>query len=163
MTGPPARAVVIGVGNEFRGDDGLGPAVIALLRRLALPDVRLAVSHGEPTELLDLWSGTDVTIVIDAVCCEPATPGRIWTTTAAAMATFTTATSSHALGIPEAVKLGRVLDRVPEELVVIAVESERFDVGTHLSVSVTDALPRVVTTVLAELARHGFSTPPAAR
>ncbi|MCW4355972.1 hydrogenase maturation protease [Hoyosella sp. YIM 151337] len=162
MTGAPAGAVVIGVGNEFRGDDGLGPAVIARLRKLALPGVRLAVSHGEPTELLDLWSGTDLTIVIDAVCCEHTTPGRIWTTTAEAMASFTTATSSHALGIADAVKLGRVLDRVPDELVVIAVEAECFEAGTQLSVPVADALPHVVTTVLAELARHGLSTPPAA-
>ena len=36
-----ALAVVIGAGNEFRRDDGAGPAVIARLRDLAPPGVRL--------------------------------------------------------------------------------------------------------------------------
>ena len=35
-----APVVVIGVGNEFRRDDGAGPAVLARLRDLAPPGVR---------------------------------------------------------------------------------------------------------------------------
>ena len=47
--GPP---VVIGVGEDFRHDDGVGPAVIAELRRMAAlgvlpPDTHLAACFGE--------------------------------------------------------------------------------------------------------------------
>jgi hypothetical protein len=37
----PGRVVVIGVGNEFRRDDGIGPAVVARLRDRAPATVEL--------------------------------------------------------------------------------------------------------------------------
>ena len=43
-----SRVVVIGVGNEFRHDDGIGPAVVARLRGQAPAAVDLLVSDGEP-------------------------------------------------------------------------------------------------------------------
>jgi hypothetical protein len=49
--------VVIGVGNEFRRDDGAGPAVVAKLRDLASPGVELVTMDGEPTRLIEAWTG----------------------------------------------------------------------------------------------------------
>ena len=85
MTGrgdPGRRTVVVGVGNEFRRDDGAGPEVIARLRALqpgdaGLSGVTLALSDGEPGRLIDLWEGTSLAVVIDAVrdtACLPGTP-----------------------------------------------------------------------------------------
>ncbi|MFL6112674.1 MAG: peptidase M52 [Catenulispora sp.] len=66
--GPP---VVIGVGEDFRHDDGVGPAVVAELRRLAAldvlpPDTRLSVCFGEPAALIELWRDARLAIVVDA-------------------------------------------------------------------------------------------------
>ena len=49
-------AVVIGVGNEYRRDDGIGPALVAALADHWLPGVRLVVSDGEPARLMDDWA-----------------------------------------------------------------------------------------------------------
>ena len=70
--------VVIGVGNEFRRDDGLGPEVIGRLRedQRALHGARLMVVD-ELTQLLDAWSGAELVILIDAVRRRLATPGRV--------------------------------------------------------------------------------------
>ena len=62
-----APVVVIGVGNEFRRDDGAGPAVVARLRDLAPPGVRLVITDGEPTRLIDAWAGAALAVVVDAV------------------------------------------------------------------------------------------------
>ncbi|SFK77707.1 hydrogenase maturation protease [Geodermatophilus ruber] len=67
---------VIGIGNEFRRDDGIGPALVARLAARGLPGVRLTVSDGEPTHLLEAWAGRELAVVVDAVHRQPATPGR---------------------------------------------------------------------------------------
>ncbi|WP_433560331.1 hydrogenase maturation protease [Nocardia sp. CA-151230] len=151
------RAVVIGVGNDYRRDDGIGPEVVRYLEKLGLPGVSVEICDGEATGLLDLWADAELAVVVDAVLCEPSTPGRIWRTTVDTLRGLTHATSSHALGIPDALPLGRMLDRVPAELVVIAVEAQRLDLGFGLSGPVAAARPDVVAAVLAELARLGIT------
>ncbi|WP_433527492.1 hydrogenase maturation protease [Nocardia pseudovaccinii] len=152
------QAVVIGVGNEYRSDDGIGPWVARDIEKLRLPGVLVTICDGEPTGLLDAWAGADLAVVVDAVLCEPCTPGRVWRTTVDALRGVTTATSSHALGIPDALPLGQVLGRVPRELVVIAVEAACLDLGVGLSEPVAAARPHVVQAVLAELSRVRIPT-----
>ena len=84
MTGqdnPGQRTVVVGVGNEFRRDDGAGLEVIARLRALqpgdaSLTGVTLALSDGEPGEMIDLWEGARLAVVIDAVRDTTMPPGH---------------------------------------------------------------------------------------
>src|ERR1043165_8817449 len=80
MTG---RVVVIGVGNPFRRDDGVGPAVVEALRDHVPDGTVLAVSDGEPSRMLDLWHGADTVVVVEAVRTHPAWPGRLHTLSAA--------------------------------------------------------------------------------
>ncbi|HEY3089318.1 MAG TPA: hydrogenase maturation protease [Jatrophihabitantaceae bacterium] len=140
---------LIGVGNEFRCDDGIGPAVIASLRDQVPAGVTLTITDGEPTQLLDTWAGADLAVIIDAVMCEPSVPGRIHRTEAvpqpAAMA------STHGLGIPDAVRLARALDQTPQRLVIYAVEAADLGFGHGLTPAVAAALPNVTRAVLAEI------------
>ena len=69
--------MVIGVGNEFRRDDGAGPAVVARLRDLAPPGVRLVITDGEPTRLIEAWAGAALAVVVDAVRAAPPRPGTV--------------------------------------------------------------------------------------
>lgn len=146
--------VVIGIGNPYRCDDGVGPAIVDQLTRLSLPNVEVVTADGEPTQLLDAWTGTDLAVVIDAVLCAPAEPGRIHRTDLHGISTLPAATSSHGLGVPEAVLLGAALDRLPARLVVYAVEAARLDFGTDLSPPVAAAVPEVVAAVLDEIAKE---------
>lgn len=145
--------VVIAVGNPYRCDDGVGPAVLAALRAHVEESVRLVESDGEPTQLLDAWAGAPLAVMIDAVLCEPSTPGRVHRTTLDGTGLGTQAASSHGMGIPEAVRLAEVLDRAPRELIVFAVEAADLGFGTELSGPVRAAVPAVVDAVLDELRR----------
>lgn len=150
--GAPPRAVVIAVGNEYRRDDGVGPVVLAELARCELPpDVALARSDGEPTQLFDAWAGVPLAVVVDAVLTEPSSPGAVHRTTLTGGSLMTGAASTHGLGIPEAVQLAEVLDRAPLQLVVYAVEAGDLGFGVGLSDPVARAVPEVVQAVLAEL------------
>jgi hydrogenase maturation protease len=147
----PPRRVIIGVGNEFRRDDGIGPAVVARLRDQQPGGVALTVTDGEPTQLLDAWAGAELAVVIDAVMCEPSVPGRIHRTEAAPRPAASA--STHGLGIPDAVRLADALDRAPQRLVVYAVEAEDLGFGRGLTPTVAAVLPDLTRAVLSEIPR----------
>ena len=144
------RAVVIGVGNCYRRDDGVGPAAAAEIERQHLPGVRVVICDGDPAGLLEAWAGLDLAIVVDAVRCVPATPGRVHRCPAGQLERGRTA-SSHGLGIPDALALGRALDRCPRRVVVFAVEAADLRPGTGLSRAVATSLPDVVAAIATEL------------
>lgn len=152
MTAP--RAVVIGVGNLYRRDDGIGQALVAAVGELQLPGVVLTVSDGEPSQLLDAWSGADLAVVVDAVLCDPPEPGRIHRTTLGSAAPGSATASTHGLGIPDAVRLAEALNRAPQRLVVFAVEAADIGFGLGLSPAVAASLPELTRAVHAELGAH---------
>ena len=154
------RAAVIGIGNPYRRDDGIGPALVAALERLRPPGVSLTVADGEPSQLLDAWSGAPLAVVVDAVLCEVPAPGRIHRTAlgpvvagaVVAGAGSRAAASTHGLGIPDAIRLAEVLGQAPGRLVVMAVEAADIGFGLGLSPAVAACLPELTRAVLAELA-----------
>ncbi len=148
MTG---RAVVIGVGNVFRRDDGVGAAVIAELERREAVQASLITSDGEPTRLLDAWAGKELAVVVDAVLTDAPAPGRIVRTCLPADLA-PAAASTHGLGIPDALRLADVLGHRPGRLVVFAVEAADVTLGLGLSPQVAAAVPAVADCVVRELA-----------
>lgn len=146
-----SKAVVIGIGNPFRNDDGIGPAVADQIEEQRLPGVRVVMSDGEPAGLLEAWTDADLAVVVDAIRRVPASPGSIYRLTASQLEAGGTAASSHGLGIPDALRLGRALEQLPRRVVIFAVEAADTGAGTELSKPVAAALPEVVAAVMAEL------------
>ncbi len=149
-----ARIAVIGVGNDYRRDDGVGWAVIARLRERPLPpDAVLATCDGDPGRLIGLWEGARLAVVVDAAHAHPVTPGRVHRLTVdAGRLPAPSATSSHGLGLGEAVELARVLGLLPDRLVVYAVEGADSDFGTGLSPAVAATVADLVEAVEKEIA-----------
>lgn len=140
-----ARRVVIGVGNEFRRDDGLGPAVADRLSDLNLPGVTVAKSDGEPAAMLHLWTGAEVAIVVDAVRVDGGTPGRLHEVVTEDLPDESRqAGTSHGIGLGTTVELARALDRMPRRLIVYAVEGTDFGFGTGMSPEVAAAVEPLI-------------------
>ncbi|MFB8771566.1 hydrogenase maturation protease [Streptomyces broussonetiae] len=158
------RIVVIGVGNEFRHDDGVGWAVTARLAERAAarplpPGTVLENCDGDPARLLGLWEDAALAVVVDAAHARPPHPGRVHRLTLDGTGTArTTTTSSHGLGLGDAVELSRVLDRLPGRLVVYAVEGADRSQGRGLSAAVAARVEEVADSVEADL-RHGPGGP----
>ena len=145
--------MVIGVGNEFRGDDGAGLVVIDLLGQWLGDRVRLVKSDGEPASLIDAWRDADLAIVVDAVACDPATPGRthLLELEAGDEAGLRRAVSSHGLGIGTAISLGRVLRLLPGKLIVRAIEVADVNFGGGLNSPVKAAAELTASAILGDL------------
>ena len=157
MTGP----VVVGIGNPFRRDDGVGTAVADRLRRALPPGVRVVALDGEPARLVDAWAGAPVAIVVDAMR-SGAAPGTLRRTELATTAgrddrvdvpepvAPARSASSHAYSLRDAVDLGRALGRVPARLVLYTVEGRDFADGPGLSDPVAAVVPEVAARVVAD-------------
>ncbi|MFG2388574.1 hydrogenase maturation protease [Streptomyces lavendulae] len=163
----PAGTAVIGIGNEFRHDDGVGWAVVALLReRAALrplpPGTGLAQCDGDPGRLITLWEDSALTIAVDACFPPAAQPGRThrwcpapgeWLHPVAAGRQ-----STHGLGLAEALSLADALGRGPGRLIVYAVEGADRSLGTGLTPAVAAALPHLARCIEEDVRQDGART-----
>jgi hydrogenase maturation protease len=154
------RTVVIGVGNDFRGDDGAGPAVLARLAGLVPPGVDLVASDGEPANMIAAWDDASVAIVVDAVQARSAPPGTLHRLVvtgpdvlpgAEPVREDTGMSGSHELGLGSAIGLAQALGRLPVRLIVHGIQGGDFTLGTGLSRPVADAIDDLVVAVVADL------------
>jgi hydrogenase maturation protease len=146
MGSPP---LVIGIGNEYRGDDGVGLAVVRALQSVDLTDGRLMESDGNCTTLLDAWKNVSKVILIDAVS-SGAEPGTISRFDAHAQRIPATCafSSTHAFGIVETLALACTLNQIPPSVIIYGIEGENFATGDNLSKAVRKAVQQVVTQVI---------------
>jgi hydrogenase maturation protease len=159
------RTAVIGVGNEFRHDDGVALSVVARLEARAadrpLPGTEFAVCDGDPGRMITLWENADLAVVVDASQESPGPgtqPGRVhrleldrWELGQPATARTH---STHGLGLADAVEIARTLGRLPGHLVVYTVELADISLGTGLSGPVAAAVEPLVERIEVDLAHH---------
>jgi hydrogenase maturation protease len=145
--------VVVGLGNSYRSDDGVGIAAAAALNDLVLPGVRVVTGIAEPMSLLDAWSGARLAVVIDAAVAVPSVPGRIRRSILGDVVDAPDGLSSHEVDIGRSYALGQVLGRVPDELVLFTIDVADTGHGIGLTPRVAGAVPEVVDMAVAEINR----------
>jgi hydrogenase maturation protease len=149
---PGGPIVVIGVGNEFRRDDGIGPEVLSRLHGRTADGVRLVASDGEPARMIEAWTGASLAVVIDAVLVHPPVPGRLHRIMVdRADCGDIRPVSSHGLGLGDSIALGRALGRMPDRLIVHAVEAADVGQGIGLTPAVAAATDALITAVLSDV------------
>jgi hydrogenase maturation protease len=162
----PHKTVVIGVGNEFRRDDGAGLAVIGRLRGHLPPEIGLVVTDGDPVRLIEAWSQASLAVVVDAVRADPPHPGRLHRFTLGRADTGRAgpaagpAASTHGFGLDDAVGLALALDRLPEQLVVLAIEAADLTLGTGLTPAVSAAVAAAASVIREDILQTGIKVPP---
>jgi hydrogenase maturation protease len=147
-TGPdqPGSILVIGIGNDFRGDDGVGRFVVRKLRDLNLPGVAVLEAEGDPLKFLEKWQGAHTVVLVDAVS-SGAAPGTVFyfeAVEAPLPQELLSPCSTHALGLGAAIELARALGKLPPRLIVYGIEGKNFQAASGLSVEVEQAGEKVV-------------------
>ena len=144
--------LVIGVGNSFRRDDGLGPAVSQAIRSLSWPGVTAVEASGEGAELINLWQKAQAVFIVDAVATDDS-PGTIYRFDALnqPIPSQFFNYSTHAFSVAEAIELARVLDQLPPYLVVYGVVGYDFTAGLGLTTAVSARVDEIVDKIQADI------------
>ncbi len=153
MTEPDRRPLVIGIGNRLRGDDGIGPTVIDLIRARQGDAVDTEVVDGDLSDLAMRWDRGRTVVVVDAMVSGRA-PGTVVVLDGAGPDQVgpDQPLSSHGVGLADAIALARAIGRPPLALTVVAIEGSSFGHGQPLTEAVGAAAPVAADQILDLLA-----------
>lgn len=153
--------MVIGLGNEDRGDDAIAIVIASRLESRAANSFRVVRRVSDGLALMEAWEGADTVIIIDAAS-SGAAPGTIHRIDAGAepLPRDFFRYSTHAFGVVEAVELARALQRLPPRLVVYGIEGKTFETGDELSPGLQKAAREVEEMVLRDLNAGSDSVEP---
>lgn len=144
--------LIIGVGNEFRRDDGVGLTIARTMAQLKWDGVTVTEQSGEGAALMDAWRQAKNVFVTDAVEAG-GVPGEVFRidgnreTIPAAFFHY----SSHAFSVGEAIELARALGTLPPRIILYGVQGADFAAGTGLTEAVNTAAEKVVEQITREI------------
>lgn len=146
------KLLLIGVGNSFRSDDGVGCFIAGKIKAKNLANVSCREHQGEGIDLIEQWKGFSTAIVIDAVSCEEK-PGTIFRFELPPdeLPRNVFACSTHALNIADVIHLAKTLDQCPAKIIVYGIAGKNFEMGQGFSDEVQNAAVTVIERLTHEL------------
>ncbi len=134
------EVLVAGLGNEYRSDDGAGPAVAAYVSERMSKVVSKVIS--EPLDLIGAWDDADLAVVVDATRSgsPPGTVQLVDLGTGEDAGSSAGPVSSHGMDLPRVLRLARTMGHPPRRVVVVGIEGENFADGLGLSPAVEFAV-----------------------
>jgi hydrogenase maturation protease len=155
-------AVVLGLGNLLRRDEGLGiRALWRLQREYALPEAVQLVDGGTlGLELLSYLEDAPRVLVLDAVLTDgpPGTLARIAGDDVPAFLGLRT--SPHEVGLSDLLAVTRLRGTAPAEIVVLGLRPGAIELGWELSPAVECRLGALVAAAADELHAWGYRVGP---
>ncbi len=144
-----SRQLVLGLGNDLLGDDGVGLWLVDALRaRPALAGFDFETSEGAGLALLELLDGYERAVIVDCVAEENGCPGRVQRLSAEEFETRSVDLSSHYAGLPQVLALGRRLGlRMPDVQVLAVGVEDPYRIGTEFSPALRLRLPALAAEV----------------
>jgi len=146
------KTIVLGLGNDLIGDDAVGIlAARSLAQNLnSAADVMECSISG--IALMELMTGYDRAILIDAIYTGKYPPGTIRLLTASDLDAVA-APSPHYAGLPEILALAKQLQiPFPQDFKIFSIEvADPFTIGGDLTDNVRQALPELVRRVREEV------------
>ena len=117
------KSIVVGLGNPILTDDGVGNKVAEVLRNKVGPEVEVVEASLAGFNLLDLLTGYDTAILVDAIQTKEGKVGDIYKLDKDDLAFSQRLASVHDINLYTAWQLGDQLGvKLPEKLIIFAVE-----------------------------------------
>jgi hydrogenase maturation protease len=139
------RVVVAAMGSEYRRDDGAGLAAMAMVAEQC-PDVLVGGPLCDPLDLLGMWDGADLAVIIDAVSSgAPAGTVQLVELDPALSRPrgdrqAVGSNSTHGIGLAGVYRLARAIGRAPAKVVVVGIEGLDFGQGVGLNAAVQEGV-----------------------
>lgn len=147
------KTLLIGVGNLYRRDDGVGIVAVRRARPLLPPMVDVLEWTGNLVLLLEMWQ-VPRCIVVDALR-SGGTPGEILRIEPHRdpLPAGRRFSSTHAVGLEEVIALAHALNKLPPEMILYGIEGAEFGEGEGLSPAVEKAVEDVIHYILQDVLR----------
>jgi hydrogenase maturation protease len=145
MTERAAKTLLLALGNDILGDDGVGFAAARELEARFAPDVDCVLSSEAGLALLELMEGYQRALLLDAIVTGDSPVGTVHEFAPTDFRRVL-APSPHYAGLPEVLELAERLQlEFPRELRVLALEVEDpYAIREGLTPGVARALPEFV-------------------
>jgi hydrogenase maturation protease len=152
------RTVIIGIGSLLRGDDAIGIRVAEAIEREALPpDVKVVTTTAAGLALLDLLTGYERALIIDAIQTRQGKAGDVYRLglddLPAPLHSFTV----HDVSVRSALDIGQKMGLpLPGEIIIFAIEvADVTPLRESCTPQVEGAVSKAVSLVLNELRSVG--------
>ncbi|MEM4496416.1 MAG: hydrogenase maturation protease [Archaeoglobaceae archaeon] len=147
--------VVIGLGNELLGDEGVGIEVVRILKEkiknIGCKDVEVYEGGVSGFTLLSLIEGKEKVVIVDAVIGN-GRPGDVYRFRLSDAVERSKILSIHELDFIKCYRLAKNFSDLPENVVVVGIEPEKFELG-GLSSKVKEAIPKALELVIEEICK----------
>jgi len=148
------KTLILGLGNPILSDDSVGFRVIQGLKaEFSRPGLTLMESSVSGLGLLDLITGYDKVIIIDAIKTENGQAGKIHRLSAENLSDSRHLTSPHDINLATALELGKKLGiALPQQIIIFAIEAvDVTNFSEKCTPEVEKAIPLAVSMVAKEL------------
>jgi hydrogenase maturation protease len=127
----------IGIGNEFRQDDGVGWKAAREINAWQEPRVDAKIYNRGAVELIDNWKDYETVLIVDAVISGKA-PGSLFRFDIPPRELPATlfCASTHAFNLADVIRLAQALDALPQRLIIFGVEAQSVGHGHGLTPAV---------------------------
>ncbi len=162
------KIIIIGLGNEFISDDGVGIFVLRYLKSKLLSSLNdndnfvfeeLSVGG---LGLLDYISGFNKCLIIDTILTRTQPPGTVYRFKQNSSDELVKIKSSHQINLPQVIGLAKLLKiEVPDEMIIYGIEGEditTFKIGC--TESVQEAIPKLVDIIYDDIMKLDYKSIP---
>ena len=146
--------LVMGIGNELRGDDAAGLLVARGLLSEKVPSfVTILEMRGDGASFMARWKNINRLILVDAITAG-LPPGSVIRMDARKeiVPASLFATSSHSFGLAQAVAISLALDELPASVTLYGIQAGNFQMGTEMTPGVQRAIQETIAAIRCELA-----------
>jgi hydrogenase maturation protease len=149
------KTLVLGIGNDILGDDGVGIHIAReAARRISTPDVTVDETGAAGLSLLERIRGYERLIIADAILTENTKVGKIHRFLLKDLAQTNDSITPHDAAFRTTLEIGNSLfpGEMPKDVVIFAVETHNVeDIGSEMTPAVRAAVPKVVKMIRAEI------------
>ena len=150
------RTVVVGVGNPILGDDGVGIHIaLELMKQDLPPDVDIEEASTGGLNLLDVITGYDRAIIVDAVLKEDMDLGEVGRFDMEDLGSVHSC-NPHDVSFPQAIELASRMgdEDIPDEIILIGIKIEEYTTfSDKLSYEVLKSVPIALKMIKEEIGR----------
>jgi hydrogenase maturation protease len=148
------KTLVVGLGNPILCDDGVGnQTAMALAGRIDRSDITVIETSRAGMDFIDMATGYDKVIIIDAIITGKAKPGQVYRLDPESLDATLHTSALHDITLSSAIKLAKKLTaKMPEDIVIYGVEVQDIETFSEsCTPEVRAAIPVCMEQILREL------------